>query len=678
MTTGSDMKKVENAMKVPSDHAMNHTHPANLTLPEFLSNEVERVQASMTNVAHPQRFLIARQTNEICQVQSADNLGDGFSDTSRMVELMRCALARKEFPFGIDIKDECARLPPYIAIVNFCGERYVFHSSSIDGITSLCVSTMVLAIGATKTHVILMCLAMLETLLVQIRSELVEKKGDHDACLVLFYSIPKYSNMVDSRYWELRMFRRMKMDEHSKYTVLENGVCMNSVLLDARMAAGDMLNTFFASPIPPFEEPDKFIRLAEMTYDVVDLDETYDSTLVERYNHIESMRTKLIVTQDTMRTAIKQRDGEVVKVKAEANRLRQRRNELYSEKEEMQRVHKAEVDKLNETLRKMSSTVDKSNRSVREKNDEITNMMTLQRKLSMQVEALEQQVSANNELEEAYNALKCELKQRDDSIASLTSRLMITTEELERTRSKTVAITAEFDTFKEVATVDLNTAMKNKSEEITCLTKDLNQLKETVQSMDTLKTELSTSKEEVKLLQIALDEAKEECTRLSMTSSSSPTHEYTSSAESEEPQLTPNTIIALSPSALSTPSPNNANKGRSARKSMKPLKTPPLQFQTTHRQCTTTVSVPSAPQTYTAPSQMTTVTPPPMMQIPSPMQSNGIIPFATLNAAFIPNHNPMEQMSNRLATLEQMMIHGGMMQMQPMQPIPMQPYNPWY
>ena len=96
MTTGSDMKTLDDVMKVPSDHAIDHTLPANLTLPELLSNEVERVQGSMTEAARPQRFIIARHTNEICQSQSADNLGDGFTDTCRMVDLMRCALARKE------------------------------------------------------------------------------------------------------------------------------------------------------------------------------------------------------------------------------------------------------------------------------------------------------------------------------------------------------------------------------------------------------------------------------------------------------------------------------------------------------------------------------------------------------------------------------------------------------
>lgn len=297
------------------------TIPANLDVPLDLTAHIERVQGSLSNLDHPQRSIIAGHSNEICHVISAENCGDGFRETQHQVELMRAAFALQKQPLGVSLRND-GRLAPFLCIVNFAGERYIFHSNQHDAIHSLTVTSMILQIGPLRATAMHASLEQLTRIVEDARKE-VDTSAQNDVCLILFYSIPKYADLVQARYWELRLFsRHSKATENASppYRLTEYGVCATSQDAGSLTRIGMFTSDSSTLDVVIDEAYDAgTLRVASKAYTVYDLDVRIKDDHAPTFNQFEQMRLKLVITQKLLQDGLSERDRRIEVAEQAAN-----------------------------------------------------------------------------------------------------------------------------------------------------------------------------------------------------------------------------------------------------------------------------------------------------------------------------------------------------------------------
>lgn len=302
--------------------------PSDLRLPPDLDETFTDTLNNLSDAHFPHRSIIAMHTNEIDHVNTTS--ADGFAETQHQVELWRAAMTTQDRPLGVQPYED-GHLPPFVIIANFNGERYIFYSKTKHAMSSLIIMSMVLQIGPSRCQEMHKTLARFVDILHESRKQF-ESSSKEDVCLTLFYSLPKFMDSNQSRYWELRFMSRSAnpavnttkqppspspsatttKKQLKLYDLCEYGVCANSN--DAGFPNNFQMGSAFNSSTHEFYN-DHMLQLASKAYTVYDLEVRIRNDAVT-FNQVEQMRLKLVILQKLLHDGLCDRDKKIAEAES--------------------------------------------------------------------------------------------------------------------------------------------------------------------------------------------------------------------------------------------------------------------------------------------------------------------------------------------------------------------------
>jgi len=372
--------------------------------------------------------VVVRHVEELTHLGFNQTIGDGFDDVLSQSQMIRCAFAHQELPMGIPKNESTGCLPRYICVVNLSGERFVLYSNRRDAIDQLCAQSMFLQIGEARSERMKDVMETIDVRLKQYVSQMHESSPSvtGDVCMILCYSIPKYSSYVNSRYWELRVIARARNSNASSFNITETNACIDSKHLSNNIYLGPMMQQTTSS-INGQTNPDVLLRLAEQSYTVADVDqpldpldlsssintsnETFDpeklttesTTTIAQFKHL---RAKLACTMRTMNVLRDQRNSdttEVTRIKCERDATKL---EVVKLKQELA-VNHAHMDKKQLKLEQQIERANKIVQDVRlELNHNLDNNKTLRQRVCKFDDVQEHNLQLKQQLDDEQSRTK--------------------------------------------------------------------------------------------------------------------------------------------------------------------------------------------------------------------------------------------------------------------------------